>query len=227
MIEKFNGITPREKRLTITALASFILYVSYIGVFAPVSGMVTESSSRLRNLEKQLSSIDGESGTAAALQKQLDELKQELKRKEEIEQAFNRQLNEPGQAESVIRLFEESAGDIRVELTRISIRADDGSRHGDKNSNKVIGKLKKSHGTGKNERSSDSELVSYTSNKIDLAYRSNYENAVEYLEKVRGLPYAISLLSVNITPEKREPASRGSGKEMILTTKIGMDIFSR
>ena len=227
MFDKFNGITSREKRLTLTALASLIVYISYLGVIAPISGMVAESKERLRQLENQLSVIDGESGTVAGLQNDLNELKRELKRKVDIEMAFNRQLKEPGQADSVIKLFEESAGDIRVELTRISIRADDNPRHAGNNSDKFIKKLKKVSDSGKNWDGSRSEMVSFRSNKIDLAYRSSYENAIEYLEKLRGLPYAISLLSVNIAPEKVRTDTKGKGKEMILTTKIGMDIFSR
>lgn len=227
MIDKFNKITPREKALTLTALVSLLLYISYSSVFAPVTGMVSESSKRLQNLKNQLSSIDGQKSRVASLQKELDGLKHELKRKVEVEKAFNRQLKEPDQADSVIKLFEESAGDISVELTRISIRADNGSRYGDKNSDKFIRKLGKRPTVGKGEKNAESRMVSYTSNKIDLAYRSNYKNAFEYLEKLRGLPYAISLLSVNISPEDKKQGTRKDGKEMMLVTKIGMEIFSK
>ena len=227
MFDKFNGITSREKRLTLTALASLIVYISYLGVIAPTSGMIAESTARLRQLENQISTINGETGTVTGLKKELNELKRELKRKVDIEMAFNRQLKEPGQADSVIKLFEESAGDIRVELTRISIRADDSPRHAGKNSYKFINTLKKVPDSDKDVRDKNSEVVSFRSNKIDLAYRSSYENAIEYLEKLRGLPYAISLLSVNIAPEKVGTDPQRKGKEMVLTTKIGMDIFSR
>jgi hypothetical protein len=121
-----------------------------------------------------------------------------------------------------------------VELTRISIRTDDGSSHYGKNSDKFIKKLRQGAGRNRGAEDANPDTVSYSSNRIDLAYRSNYENAIEYLEKLRGLPYAISFLSINISPEEkgtryrqRDSTQSLSGKEMMITTKIEMDIFSR
>jgi len=213
-VEKLN---PREKILGIIVLLTLVGYISYTYIFAKTFKRLIGTGQAVIALKTELNRQAKVEQKAIELERQLKELKIELEDKqfefEEIDEALEAQ----DQISKVLGALEKTAKKLSMELENITVKTNAVTRSQEYTEEAMPGAKKGKEKTGeitKNVR------VKYIQNIVHIICISQYRAVLEYLAKTKELPYALSILSIEMTRQKSKSA------DTVLTT-IDMEIFFR
>lgn len=194
----------RERLLTTMAAIALVTYIAYLTAFQSLMGDIGAAQKRITAFNKKSRQVERARGTMPEIAKELARLRENLAEKIEHEKKQKLILEAGGNIGSVLRSMETSASRMNLEL--LSLDAATSPFAGEK---AAITK-------------NDENAGRFTKNIIRLKYRSDYPSAVDYLSKIMGLPYAISLVSVDMARSGQAASDRS-----LITSTVELEIFSQ
>lgn len=193
----------REKVLAMLTVITLLTYFIYMLTFRPLLAEIGMAKKRLAEYSQTRRNIENARGSIIELGKEFNRLKANLAAKKMLEARLNNRLSSGGHTASVLKNLEISARKMELELLELRETADA--------SQKTTASV-----------SDNKENKRFIKNKIRLKYSSGYPATVEYLAGMSKLPYALSILSVKMTP-----SNRTKGNRSLITTSIEMELFSK
>lgn len=200
---RFFNMSAREKALATLTVLTLLTYMTYMLTFQPLLLDIGTSEKRLSKYVQTRQNIENARGSLTKLGNELIRLKSDLAEKIILEAKLNNRLSSGGHTDSVLKSLEKSTRKLNLELLELK----ETSTTSQRTASLVI------------EKRPDKPFVK---NRIVLKYRSSYPAGVEYLASISEIPYAISILSVEMTP-----LARAAGKPTLITTTIEMELFSK
>lgn len=204
LLYRLSAMSGRERLLTTMAAIALVTYITYLTAFQSLMGDIGSAQKRIAEFTEKSRQVEQARGTMPEITKELARLRENLAEKIEQEKKQKLTLEAGGNIGSVLRSMEGSAR--RMDLQLISLDA--------ATSPVAMEKVAITK--------SDESAGRFTKNIIRMKYRSDYPSAVKYLSKIMELPYAISLVSVDMTRSDRAGAGR-----TLITSTVELEIFSK
>lgn len=200
---RFSSMSGREKVLATLSVLMLLTCFTYMLTFQPLMADIGTARERLAKYDQTRRTIENVRGSITELGKELNRLKADLAVKKLLEEKLDNTLSPNGHTDSVLKSLENSARKMELELLELRETATAAQRTA------ALASVKMD-----NRR--------FTKNAFRLKYRSSYPAAVEYLVSMAKMPYALSILSVEMTP-----SNRATGNRLLVTTTIEMELFSK
>ena len=200
---RLSNMSGREKVLTTLSVLTLLTYFSYMLTFQPLLMEIGMAEKHLAEYDQTRRNIENARGSLTELGKELNRLKADLAVKKELKARLDNRLSSGGHTDNVLKSLENSARKMDLELLE----------------------LRETASTAKKTNTLDidkSANMHFTKNALRLKYRSSYPAAVEYLASMAKMPYALSILSVEMTP-----SNHTTGNPLLVTTTIEMELFSK
>ena len=200
---KFANMSGREIVLATLTVITLLTYMTYIQTFQPLLLEIDTAENRLAELEKSRLMIEKARGSITKLGTELIRLKEDLAGKTRQERKLNNKLSSGGHTDTVLKSLENSARNLKLELLELNTTST----------------------TAHETTPLVSETIGdkrFTKNAIKLKYRSSYPAGVDYLARMSEIPYALSIISVEMTPSYRV-----AHKQLLVTTSVEIELFSK
>ena len=204
LLYRLAAMSGRERLLTTMAAIALVTYITYLTAFQSLMGDISAAQKRITACNEQSRQVESARGTMPELARELARLRDSLAEKIEHEKKQKSVIEAGGNIGSVLRSMETSARMMNLHLLSLNAATSPVARE----------KL----AITKNDESA----AQFTKNIIRMKYRSDYPSAVNYLSKIMELPYAISLVSVDMTRSDRASAGR-----TLVTSTVELEIFSK
>jgi len=254
MIEKVLGywgrLNKRERILTAGALLSLIFYFTYTFMLEKTVSALLESSRTLSKAQSEYQRLLVYHQRLEQLQKEQKELEQSLAKKQEEERKFMEGLKARHHIDKLLMELQATARRMPMQLVELDVKTGVVTRNKEYTLEKVqsIGEVSEGvrsvlaaamGGKGDKGGKGDTQMVTvnYTQNQITIVFRSTYQSAVKYMLKIVEMPYAISILSIEIkrgtTTEDVKNISDKAMKQAALTgdilldTKLELEVYYR
>ena len=204
LLYRLAAMSGRERLLTTMAAIALVTYITYLTAFQSLMGDIGSAQKRIAEFNEKSRQVEQARGTMPEIAKEMALLRENLA--EKIEQAKKQKLilEAGGNIGSVLRSMDDSAR--RMDLQLLSLDAATSQTLNDK--------------VTVTDR--DGSVARFTKNIIRMKYRSEYPSAVNYLSKIMELPYAISLVSVDMTRSGQTDA-----ESSLITSTVELEIFSK
>ena len=200
---KFSNMSGREIVLATLTVITLLTYMTYMQSFQPLLLEIDTAENRLAEHQQTRRIIENARGSITKLGKELIRLKADLAGKSRLEGKLNNRLSSGGHTESVLKSLENSARNLELELLELKETASTAQ----KTTTLVPDKMRDNR---------------FTINAIKMKYRSSYPAGVDYLASMSEIPYALSILSVEMTP-----SNRVAGDRLLITTSVEIELFSK
>lgn len=206
MKKRLALVSGREK--TVMAITGFVTltYIVYATFFQA-------QFAEIRLARKTLSGLDSTGRDAEEIRSrtkdknmELEKTGKELGELEQKEKILSANLTARGYMGGVLKSMEESARKMSIQLLQL-----------DSKTSAVSGKSRLLGAKGNSRKNADGAKSNYVRNVVKLKYRSQYPAGVDYFVKLLELPYAVSLLSFEIS-------SSGARRGVLPDTTYSMEI---
>ncbi|MBI5179604.1 MAG: hypothetical protein HZA04_10155 [Nitrospinae bacterium] len=255
MIEKIRTywarLNKREKILTAGAMLSLVFYVTYTFMLEKTVSALLESSRTLSKSEAEYQKLLIYHQRLEQLQKEQKQLEASLVKKQEEERKFMEGLKARHHIDKLLMELQATARRMPMQLVELDVKTGVITRNKEYTLEKVqsmggdasegvksvlaaaMGAKSGNEGQGTTQM----VTVNYTQNSINLVFRSTYQSAVKYILKIVEMPYAISILSIEMhrgtTAENAKNISDKAMKqaalsgEILLDTKMELEVYYR
>ncbi len=213
-IDKLN---PREKTLGVIVLFTVFGYFSYTYIFASTFKRLVGTGQAVIALNTELNRQAKVKQKGIELEKELKELKSELEDKQLASKKVEEALKARDQINKVLEALEKTAKKLSMKLENITVKTNVITKSREYTEEAMPG-AKKGKGKTDGERTR-SVRVKYIHNRVHLTCISQYRAALEYLAKIRRLPYSLSILSVDLMKEEKAKSANS------IQMSIDMEIF--
>jgi len=209
-------LSPREKILGLIVLFALVGYFSYTYIFASTFKRLIGTGQAIIALNTELNRQAKVQQRGMELERQLKELKSELEEKQFESKKVEEALKARDQINKVLEALAKTAKKLSMKLENITVKTNVITKSREY-TEEAMPSAKK--GKGEEGNMTRSVRVKYIHNRVHLICLSQYRAALDYLAKIKRLPYSLSILSVDMMEEK-ETKSAG-----LIRTEIDMEIF--
>jgi FMN phosphatase YigB (HAD superfamily) len=213
---ELEKLSAREKILGTIVLFTLVGYLSYTYIFAGTFQRLIDTGRAVIALKTELNRQAKVKQRGMELERQLRELKSELEEKQFESKKAEESLKARNQINKLLEALEKTAKKLSMELKKITVQTNGITKSQEYTEEAMPGAKK-----GKGETGGGitrSVQVKYIHNVVHIICLSQYRAALEYLAKIKRLPYALSILSVEMTEQKLKSAGT-------IRTTIDMEIF--
>jgi len=213
---EIEKLSPREKTLGIIVLFVLFGYFSYTYIFASTFQRLIGTGQAVIALNTELNRQAKVKRKGMELERNLKQLKSELEGKQFESKKVEEALKARDQINKVLEALEKTAKKLSMELGNITVKTNVITKSREYTEEAMPGAKK---GKGEGGETTKSVRVKYIHNRVHLTCLSQYRAALDYLAKIKRLPYALSILSVEMS-QKDEAKSVD-----LIQTEIDMEIF--
>ncbi len=212
----WGKLNKRERFLVIGVALSILFYITY-------NMMLEKTFTQVMMSRREFAKVSAEYKTLLIYHQRLEQLRKEQKALEETlvkkkveETRFMEGLKARHHLDKLLLEMQSTAKKMPMKLMDLEIATNTITRSKDYQRQvvqSITESLPTATGGDKNAPKGNTETVkvSYTQNQIKLRYRSSYQTTVKYLLRIVEMPYAISIISVDM--KMLEVAGAGSEKK--------------
>ncbi len=232
LISQLQNLSRREKIIMGITVIAVLFYITHNMVFESTVKEVKRYFKDRNEIRAHYQKLERVRGKLKELSEELKRLQSELKAMEEKEVVFKETLKARNQIGKMLQTLETTAQEIPMQLVNLSAETS------------VISKKQEyelevgvSDAGGKKKKRKGVVQLHFTQNKISLEYKSDFVSTVKFIDKILQLPYALSILSVDMSMNKEAGRAmsqtvEGSGtftkKELYtIDSSIDMEIYFR
>lgn len=231
------NLSKREKIIMGVIAAFILIYFTFTVFFQNTYKEITKIKGELKTVTNKFKKLERVRGQLQQLTRELGNLNKELKLKEGQEVAFKESLQARNQIGKVLQTLETTAQQIPMKLLVLEADTKIVSRKGQYQLEKKEGDSEdKASATAKKKtkggKTTGTVQLHFIQNKIQLEYQSDFVATVEFINKILQLPYALSILSVDMSLDdgkgsKRRVRSAGAIQKgpIEINSKINMEIY--
>ncbi len=215
LISQLQNLSRREKIIMGATVIAVLFYITHNMVFESTVKEIKKYLKDRNEIRAHYQKLERVRGKLKELSEELKRLQSELKGMEEKEVVFKESLKARNQIGKMLQTLETTAQEIPMQLVNLSAETSVISKKQEYELEVAAGAA-----GGKKRKKKGVVQLHFTQNKIGLEYRSDFVSTVKFIDKILQLPYALSILSVDMS--LNEDAKKAMGK-----TAEGSETFTK